>query len=116
MPLVILTLTGTGPSVFYFLGSGLAIYLFWGSAGLLGYLFGNIIPPQLNYIFDFAFVAAFLGMLVPMIKDFPGNRGGDHRGGSFDPGLYLPPGQMVYPRRYAGSEFGRIPGRLDRYR
>ncbi|AOY74577.1 AzlC family ABC transporter permease [Clostridium formicaceticum] len=55
----------------YFLGSGLNIYVFWGSAGITGYFFGNIISSQLNYIFDFAFVAAFIGMIVPMIKDFP---------------------------------------------
>lgn len=59
------------PSAFYFLGSGLNIFIFWGSAGVLGCLFGNIIPSQFNYIFDFAFVAAFLGMLVPMVKDMP---------------------------------------------
>jgi predicted branched-subunit amino acid permease len=59
------------PSNLYFLGSGLNIYLFWGIAGVLGYMFGNIIPKQLNYIFDFAFAAAFISMLIPMIKDFP---------------------------------------------
>lgn len=58
-------------SSFYFLGSGLNIYLFWGASGALGYLFGNALPVQFNYIFDFAFIAAFTGMLVPMVKDFP---------------------------------------------
>lgn len=57
------------PSLPYMLGSGLNIYTFWGAAGVIGYLFGYAIPPQLNYVFDFAFVAAFTGMLVPMIKD-----------------------------------------------
>jgi predicted branched-subunit amino acid permease len=37
----------------------------------LGCLFGSTLPASVNYIFDFAFVAAFIGMLVPMIKDFP---------------------------------------------
>lgn len=55
----------------YFLGSGLNIYLFWGSAGIVGYLFGGAIPSQINFIFDFAFIAAFLGILIPMIKDLP---------------------------------------------
>ncbi|MCR4435715.1 MAG: AzlC family ABC transporter permease [Clostridiales bacterium] len=59
------------PSPFYFLGSGLNIYLFWGASGVLGYLSGSIIPPQVNYVFDFAFAAAFIGILVPMIKDMP---------------------------------------------
>ncbi|WP_069998077.1 AzlC family ABC transporter permease [Cellulosilyticum sp. I15G10I2] len=59
------------PTSRYFLGSGLNIYVFWGSAGIIGYFFGNIISSQLNYIFDFAFIAAFIGMIVPMVKDFP---------------------------------------------
>lgn len=56
-------------SPFYFLGSGLNIYLFWGASGVIGYFFGNFIPKELNYIFDFAFVASFIAMLVPMVKD-----------------------------------------------
>jgi 4-azaleucine resistance transporter AzlC len=59
------------PSSMYFLGSGLNIYLFWGSAGVIGYLCGNIIPLQLSYVFDFAFIAAFIGIVVPMICDIP---------------------------------------------
>ena len=62
---------GNKPTSRYFLGSSLNIYLFWGLAGFIGYFFGNIISSQLNYIFDFAFVAAFIGMIVPMVKDFP---------------------------------------------
>lgn len=59
------------PSGFYFLGSGLDIYVLWGASGVIGYFFGNIISSQLSYIFDFAFVAAFIGMIVPMVKGFP---------------------------------------------
>ena len=59
------------PSSSYFLGSGLNIYLFWGSSGVIGYFFGNMITPELSYIFDFAFVAAFIGMIVPMVKTRP---------------------------------------------
>lgn len=55
----------------YFLGSGLNIYLLWGGSGIIGCLFGAAIPAQINFIFDFAFVAAFLGILIPMIKDLP---------------------------------------------
>lgn len=58
------------PTTEYFLGSGLNIYLLWGGSGVIGCLFGNAIPSQINFIFDFAFVAAFLGILIPMIKDF----------------------------------------------
>lgn len=59
------------PTSIYFLGSGLNIYVLWGLAGIIGYFFGNIISSELNYIFDFAFIAAFIGMIVPMIKDLP---------------------------------------------
>lgn len=59
------------PSGFYFLGSGLDIYVLWGASGVIGYFFGNIISSELSYIFDFAFVAAFIGMIVPMVKGFP---------------------------------------------
>lgn len=58
-------------SVWYFWGSSLNIYVLWGAAGVIGYLCGSVIPSQWNFIFDFAFVAAFLGMLVPLVKDFP---------------------------------------------
>ena len=43
----------------------------WFSASIIGYFFGNIISSELSYIFDFAFVAAFIGMIVPMVKNFP---------------------------------------------
>ena len=59
------------PSSVYFLGSGLSIYVLWFSASIIGYFFGNIISSDLSYIFDFAFVAAFIGMIVPMVKNFP---------------------------------------------
>jgi len=59
------------PTGMYFLGSGLNIYLFWGGAGVLGYFFGDFIPAGLNNVLDFTFVAAFIGILVPMIKDLP---------------------------------------------
>lgn len=59
------------PSPAYFLGSGLNIYTFWGTAGVMGVLFGSALPESLKIILDFAFAAAFIGMLVPMIKDLP---------------------------------------------
>lgn len=62
---------GNKPSSIYFLGSGLSIYALWFSASITGYFFGNIISSELSYIFDFAFVAAFIGMIVPMVKNFP---------------------------------------------
>jgi 4-azaleucine resistance transporter AzlC len=59
------------PSASYFLGSSLNIYVFWFSAAISGFLFGNMIPAEVKYILDFAFAAAFIGMLIPLIKDFP---------------------------------------------
>lgn len=59
------------PTPLYFLGSGLNIYLFWMTATILGYLFGNIIPPRLNYALEFAFAAVFIGIIVPMAKNMP---------------------------------------------
>lgn len=59
------------PSPFFFLGCSLNIYLFWVAATIAGFLFGNILPDQVKYILDFAFVATFIGMLVPLIANFP---------------------------------------------
>ncbi|HBE76648.1 MAG TPA: branched-chain amino acid ABC transporter permease [Firmicutes bacterium] len=59
------------PSAFFFLGSGLNIYLFWCAATITGFLFGHLLPDQLKYVLDFAFAAAFIGMLIPLIQDFP---------------------------------------------
>ena len=55
----------------YVLGCGLNIYLFWGVSGVLGYLGGNRLPPALEPAFGFAMAAAFLSMLVPIIRDRP---------------------------------------------
>ncbi len=59
------------PSALFFLGSGLNIYLFWFAATMTGFLFGNVLPGQVKYVLDFAFAAAFIGMLIPLILDFP---------------------------------------------
>jgi 4-azaleucine resistance transporter AzlC len=61
---------GNNPSAFFFLGSGLNIYIFWCSATITGFLFGHLLPDQVKYILDFAFAAAFIGMLIPLIQDF----------------------------------------------
>lgn len=55
----------------YVLGCGLNIYLFWGASGVLGYLGGNLLPPALEPAFGFAMAAAFLSMLVPIVRDRP---------------------------------------------
>lgn len=55
----------------YILGCGLNIYLFWGTAGVAGYLSGNFVPTMLQPALGFAMSAAFLSMLVPLVKDKP---------------------------------------------
>ncbi|HBF39233.1 MAG TPA: branched-chain amino acid ABC transporter permease [Firmicutes bacterium] len=59
------------PSALYFLGSGLSVYIFWCSSGVFGYYCGNFIPVQLGHALDFAFAAAFIGMLTPLVVDWP---------------------------------------------
>ncbi len=61
----------SAPSALFFLGCGLNIYLFWFIATLSGFLFGNVLPDQIKYVLDFAFAATFIGMLIPLICDFP---------------------------------------------
>lgn len=59
------------PSVLYFLGSGICLFCFWCAATVFGFYCGNIIPSQWNPILNFAFVAAFIGMLTPLVKNWP---------------------------------------------
>ncbi len=58
-------------SVSYILGCGLDIYLFWALSGVVGYWFGNLVPPLLEPAFEFAMAAAFLSMLVPVVRNWP---------------------------------------------
>ncbi|MFR1434497.1 MAG: AzlC family ABC transporter permease, partial [Acutalibacteraceae bacterium] len=55
----------------YMLGAGWNIYLFWGLSSAVGYLSGNLIPEILEPAFSFAMAAAFLSMLLPIVRDLP---------------------------------------------
>lgn len=55
----------------YMRGCGLNIYLFWALSTLLGYLFGNLVPAAVQPAFGFAMAAAFLTMLLPILRDWP---------------------------------------------
>ncbi|TCL67398.1 4-azaleucine resistance transporter AzlC [Hydrogenispora ethanolica] len=59
------------PTIQYFLGSGICLFCFWCAATLAGYYGGNFIPARWSSILDFAFVAAFIGMLVPLVRNGP---------------------------------------------
>lgn len=58
-------------SVSYILGCGLDIYFFWALSGIAGYWFGNLVPPLLEPAFGFAMAAAFLSMLIPVVRNLP---------------------------------------------
>lgn len=51
----------------FLLGAGAAIYLFWGTASLVGALAGHSISDPLKWGLDFAMPATFLTMLLPQI-------------------------------------------------
>lgn len=55
----------------YMLGAGWNIYLFWGLSSAVGYLSGNLIPEILEPAFSFAMAAAFLSMLLPIVRELP---------------------------------------------
>lgn len=55
----------------YMWGCGLNIYTFWALSTLLGYLFGNLVPAAVQPAFGFAMAAAFLTMLLPILRDWP---------------------------------------------
>jgi 4-azaleucine resistance transporter AzlC len=52
----------------FLLGSGLAIYLSWFSAAVVGQMLGASIPDPARWGLDFAFTAVFAAMLVGMWK------------------------------------------------
>lgn len=61
----------SGASADYMFGCGMDIYLFWALSSAAGYFFGNLVPSMLEPALSFAMAAAFLSMLLPVVKDFP---------------------------------------------
>ena len=55
----------------YFLGSGLAMYLNWQLWTLVGLGFGSVFPQMQNWGLDFAMVATFIAIIVPQVRRFP---------------------------------------------
>jgi len=55
----------------YFLGSGLAMYLNWQFWTLIGLLFGSAFPQLQSLGLDFAMVATFIAIVVPQLNRRP---------------------------------------------
>lgn len=55
----------------YFLGAALTMYLSWQLATLAGIAFGQAVPDVAKWGLDFAMIATFIGIAVPMIRTRP---------------------------------------------
>ena len=55
----------------YFLGSCLAMYGNWQLCTLLGVVFGRAVPNLAAWGLDFAMLATFIGIVVPMLRNVP---------------------------------------------
>ncbi len=50
----------------FYLGSALAMFIFWHISTLIGYIFGNIAPASLNL--DYAVPLSFVALMIPSLK------------------------------------------------
>lgn len=66
-----LTHAGARFGHWYFLGSGLAMYLNWQAWTLIGLLFGAVFPRLQSMGLDFAMVVTFLAIVVPQLNRRP---------------------------------------------
>ncbi|MCG7406178.1 AzlC family ABC transporter permease [Paenibacillus sp. ACRRX] len=55
-------------SVSYFAGAGIIVFLSWILSSVAGYQLGGLIQDPTRYGLDFAFTAAFLGLLIALLK------------------------------------------------
>lgn len=55
----------------YFLGSGMAMYLNWQLWTLVGLYFGATFPQLQNWGMDYAMVATFIAIIVPQLRRMP---------------------------------------------
>ncbi|MHC5348795.1 AzlC family ABC transporter permease [Metapseudomonas furukawaii] len=55
----------------YFLGGALAMYLNWQLCTLVGVFFGQAVPNLAAWGLDFAMLATFIGIVVPMLRNKP---------------------------------------------
>ncbi|MBM7059715.1 AzlC family ABC transporter permease [Pseudomonas sp. UL073] len=55
----------------YFCGAALTMYVDWQLATVVGVLFGQTVPNLAAWGLDFAMLATFIGIVVPMLKNRP---------------------------------------------
>ncbi|WP_375737786.1 AzlC family ABC transporter permease [Pseudomonas boanensis] len=55
----------------YFFGGALAMYLNWQLCTLVGVIFGQAVPNLAAWGLDFAMLATFIGIVVPMLRNRP---------------------------------------------
>lgn len=55
----------------YFFGAALAMYLNWQLCTLVGVLFGQAVPNLAAWGLDFAMLATFIGIVVPILRNRP---------------------------------------------
>lgn len=55
----------------FFLGAALTMYLSWQLATLAGIAFGQAVPNVASWGLDFAMIATFIGIVVPMMRTRP---------------------------------------------
>ena len=64
-------LDASPPKHWNFLGAALAMYLNWQLCTLVGVLFGQRVPNLAAWGLDFAMLATFIGIVVPMLRNRP---------------------------------------------
>lgn len=55
----------------FFLGAGLTMYLNWQASTAVGIAFGRAVPDLASWGLDFAMIATFIGIAVPMMRTRP---------------------------------------------
>lgn len=55
----------------YFLGASLAMYTNWLACTIIGLVFGQSVPNLAEWGLDFAMLATFIGIVVPMLRNRP---------------------------------------------
>ncbi|PMR74390.1 AzlC family ABC transporter permease [Billgrantia endophytica] len=55
----------------FFMGAAMAMYLNWQAFTLAGILFGQRVPNLADWGLDFAMLATFIGIVVPMLRNRP---------------------------------------------
>lgn len=104
----------SGASADYMFGCGMDIYCFWVLSSAAGYLFGNLIPSILEPALSFAMAAAFLSMLLPVVKDFPTIAAVLTSAITAVVGaIYLPGKWYIVLSAFAGSSVGFLCGELS---